>query len=107
MTGAPTTDHTGALLARIEQALQRQLERIARGDFDGLETLFAECDSLLAQLPPTGVDATRHAERIERIGRLDAQVGLALAQKRQELSATMRHSRRGRAGLNAYRQTMS
>ena len=107
MTDTPTTDPAGALLARVERGLQQQLERIARGDIDGLETLLAECDSLLAQLPPSGLDATRHAECIERIGRLDARVGLALAQKRQELSATMCHRRRGRAGLHAYRRTLS
>jgi len=107
MTGQEPAQEIEAVLTRIERVLHGQLERIAAGDWDGLTGQFQECQGLLGQLPPTGVDAARHAERIERIQRLHGRVGLALAQQREELSRRLRQGRQGRAGLGAYRRALS
>jgi len=107
MTGEQAQDRAGDLLAQIEQVLQRQLDRLAGNDLDGLESLIDRGRTLMAQLPGAGLEAGRHAERVRRIAQLDAKVGLALAQKREELSDTLRHRRRGRAVLGAYRRALS
>ena len=96
-----------ALLKALTQRLETQRAMAAGNDFDGLAELMAECDGLLDQLAESGVISPQYAEELARIRELYSQLGLMLAQKRDELAGELSHGQMGRHTLQAYRRAGS
>lgn len=97
-------DTPGALLRTLTQRLETQRAMAAGNDFDGLGELMGECDVLLSQLAESGVISPQYAEELACIRDLYSQLGLMLAQKRDELAGELSHGQLGRHTLQAYRR---
>lgn len=90
------------VLEQVETLLTKQLALARKGRYEALSALDAavrQCTQHLRQLdgPPPGCEA-----QAERIGKLQRELGLALAQHQSELAERLERLRRGRPGLAAY-----
>jgi len=98
----------GDPLGRLERLLAGQLSLAKRGQLDGMRQAAEEAERLLAQaraLPqPFSPD---QAQRLSRVLGLHRQVGLVLAQAKDELAGKLRHSARGQRTLRAYRHEIT
>ena len=90
------------LLDELESLTARQLALARAGRIEGMEALIRRADELAGRLGSVKPIDNECASQIERIGQLHRQLRLALAARKQELSARLERMQRGKKVLGTY-----
>jgi DNA invertase Pin-like site-specific DNA recombinase len=108
METAAHSDHIplSSLLARLCDLLQAQADALSADDFDGLERLSAERDTLVAALDGyTPADASpQDRVLLDQIGALDQRLLEMVRAGQEQATHDLRDVHRGRGALNEYQR---
>lgn len=101
------TSHTLSKFNDLQNLLKKQTRLLKRGNISGIESLARQANSLIEQIARDGLlETAEFAEHRKKLKRLYADLNIAVATEKADVSEKIKHLRKGRKTIKYYRSNI-
>ena len=99
--------NTLSKLNDLQNLLEKQTRLLKSGNISGIESLAEQANSLIDQITRAGLlETAEFAEHRKKLKRLYADLNIAVATEKDDVSEKIKHLRKGRKTIKYYRSNI-